>query len=80
MVRLDVSYIFAEIGGPKALHDALTREWPAAGLRYATVQMWQQRHSISNHWQVPVLYVVMRKLGVSPLVCMTDDEELAAAG
>ena len=80
MVQLDVAFVFEKIGGPKALHDALQAEWPDAGLRYATVQMWQQRRSISQHWQVPVLYVVARRLQVSPLVCMTDDEELAPAG
>lgn len=79
MVRLDVGFIFTEMGGPKALHDALDKEWPGSGLRYATVQMWQQRQSISQAWQVPVLYVVARRLGVSPLVCMVDDEELAPA-
>lgn len=77
MVRMDVGYVFQQMGGPKALWTALTEQWPDAGLRYATVQMWQQRQAISQAWQMPVLYVMDRHLSISPLVCMTDHEDLA---
>lgn len=78
MVRLDVAYIFQHVGGPKALFTALEREWPAAGLHYATVQMWQQRDSISQLWQIPVLYVMIKTWGVAALSCMVDDQELVS--
>lgn len=77
MVRLDVAYVFGTTGGPALLWKALQAEWPTTTLRYATVQMWQQRGSISRPWQMPVLYVMAKQFGVSPLVCLVDDEDLA---
>lgn len=78
MIRFDVPFIFETLGGPSGVHKALLAAFPGVELKYTTVQMWSQRGIISQPWQAPILYVMLTVAGVQPLVCMTDDNDLAA--
>jgi hypothetical protein len=58
MVTIDVPHVFRVFNGPQGLLDLLDRRQPGHGLRYNTVQMWQQRRSIPTKFLGAVFYCI----------------------
>lgn len=74
MIQLDTDYIFASVGGPKALIGLFDKHLPNHGLKYPTVQMWRQRDRVSTPW-IPGLLFVLYRAGADLSPCFLDDQD-----